>query len=375
MSAGSRLLNVFWNVGILATVIWLGQAMLLAAGSGSPQAPGKRPAVAATRPASSAATRPGEYGPDVVVLRELVNLYDPVPFDHRGHAQMAEMWQGCVTCHHRSPAPTTQPAAASPAEHRAQSDSSAIPACKSCHEASTAEESGDIAMPNLKGAYHRQCLNCHREWMHENACGICHQPRNGVNPLAATPTKDDVIGRMHPPIPEPEIRIYRARFTPADGRNVMFRHRQHVHGYDMKCVSCHHRDTCSNCHDAQSGVRKEALLKPGRTWADSHGPCMGCHEGDRCRHCHYKDDQQPPPPFDHARTGQLLDKDHQHLKCGQCHLSYKTTANLSCGDASCHKDPAAVIFPAKRPGPVVPARPAADVAMEEQAAPTRGMGR
>ena len=31
-------------------------------------------------------------------------------------------------------------------------------------------ENADLRMPNLKGAYHRQCLNCHRDWAHENEC-------------------------------------------------------------------------------------------------------------------------------------------------------------------------------------------------------------
>jgi hypothetical protein len=83
--------------------------------------------------------------------------------------------------------------------------SDVIPACKSCHPVASANAT--VSQPNLKAAYHRQCLNCHSEWMHGNACAICHKPRAGTDPLVqAMPTPDDIVGRMHPPIPEPQLR-------------------------------------------------------------------------------------------------------------------------------------------------------------------------
>ena len=99
------------------------------------------------------ATQPAEKPPDVVVLKELEALYQPVPFDHRSHAKMAEMWGGCTTCHHRQPDAATRPLLTQ--------------ACRTCH--SREEKTAEMKMPSLKAAYHRQCLNCHREWMHDNA--------------------------------------------------------------------------------------------------------------------------------------------------------------------------------------------------------------
>jgi len=37
--------------------------------------------------------------PETVMLDELVAQYEPVPFDHKAHASMAQMWDGCTTCH------------------------------------------------------------------------------------------------------------------------------------------------------------------------------------------------------------------------------------------------------------------------------------
>ena len=92
---------------------------------------------------------------------------------------MAEMWDGCETCHHYSP--TTKPSAQALTTAKAhapnQADAAVIPACKSCHSVEV-NPTTEIRMPSLKGAYHRQCLNCHREWTQANACVICHAARS-----------------------------------------------------------------------------------------------------------------------------------------------------------------------------------------------------
>jgi hypothetical protein len=295
-----------------------------------------------------AAATTQSLGPKIVVLDELSKLYKPVPFNHQDHAAMAMMWDGCKTCHHRDPVVNTSiviPFHLVPN----QVFSSVIPKCDSCHAASVTTE--DIHMPSLKGALHRQCLNCHREWMHENACVVCHAP---INPdsavLDAAPSVDDIIGRIHPPVDPPDVKTYRPRFTPAVGNNVIFRHGEHTKTFGLKCVSCHHHDDCSNCHDGAGTEKTQDVMKPGATWHDSHEPCVGCHAQDRCETCHYPDNQSPPKPFAHDATGQALDKDHAKLKCDQCHIDSKKSPALTCGDASCHKPTELIAFPARRPG-------------------------
>ena len=105
-------------------------------------------------------TQPIDRVQPVLMLDDLVALYQPVPFDHQAHAKMSEMWDGCQTCHHRKPNPATRPADL-PAT-RSQSDAEKIPRCSACHHATAPDAT--VGMPSLKGAYHRQCLNCHREW-------------------------------------------------------------------------------------------------------------------------------------------------------------------------------------------------------------------
>ncbi len=335
--------------------------------------PASRPGVRPNMGAPSLSIDSKDMGPDTVTLKELVDVYDPVPFNHKTHAMMAEMWDGCVTCHHRSPEPATRPATQPSMNGRGavtQADSTQIPACKSCHPVDNKDV--DVQMPGLKGAYHRQCLNCHREWTHANACNACHAPRKpGAEAVAHTP--DDITGRMHPPIPEPDEKLYKTRFTPADGGNVLFRHKEHVKSFGLKCAHCHRGDTCSNCHDADAKSIRVKPVTPGKTWAESHGPCMSCHEQDRCRHCHYKDDQPPPPVFAHAMTGQLLDKDHENLACLQCHSRMKDRPDPTCGGVECHQENPAIAFPAQRPGPRASTRPAS--ATSATFRPIRGTAR
>ena len=321
-----------------------------------------------TRPAMLATTRPStqplSYGPDTVMLKELASLYEPVPFDHKNHAKMAQMWDGCVTCHHRTPQaatrPATQPAtmptsATAIMAHPDQANTASVPSCKSCH-AVTANEA-DIRMPSLKAAYHRQCLNCHKEWMHDNACVVCHKAKGTVATTRGTPTRDDILGRMHPPIPEPSTHLYRTRYTPADGPNVLFRHKEHTQTFGLRCTDCHRKDNCSHCHDPSGDKTAQKPVHPGMTWAESHGPCMSCHQQDRCQYCHYKDGQPAPVAFVHAaKTGQEFDKDHDKLRCTQCHSQLKANALPTCDTAGCHKE-ATIGFPAKRPGPFATTRP------------------
>ena len=300
------------------------------------------------------ATQPRDLGPDVVVLRELEALYEPVPFDHRGHAEMAEMWAGCETCHHRKPVSGAGKGTTRPAGFERSQDSSAqVPKCKSCHR--IGDETVTIKMPNLKGAYHRQCLSCHKEWMHDNACVICHKPKDAklvALPTSPAPTVNDITGRMHPPIPEPDAKLYKARFTPAVGENVLFRHKDHTSRYGLSCASCHHRDSCSDCHDGRTTHIANPPVRPGRTWKDSHAPCVSCHQQNRCAHCHYKQETAAPLPFDHRSTGQTLDDDHINLKCGECHSFLRSRQQLSCGPSACHKRPD-ISYPRDKPGRVI----------------------
>jgi hypothetical protein len=258
-------------------------------------------------------------GPAIVILDELEDRYLPVPFDHRGHAEMAAMTRGCAVCHHYTPEGSTHPA------------------CKSCHEINPARE--DLRKPGLKGAYHRQCLSCHREWSHETSCSICHPPKAGRSPRGGTsappPTPGDIVGRIHPPIPEPDTEIYSTKSDDAPGKHVIFRHKEHIDRFGLRCVECHHEDNCSRCHEAgRNHVQKV------RTLEEHHQPCMICHNVSNeslCARCHWNEGEPKPAPFDHASTGWTLSRYHSSQSCRACHLEVPFAArDRNC--ATCHSD-------------------------------------
>jgi hypothetical protein len=264
-----------------------------------------------------------EDGPDIVILDQLVDIYLPVPFDHKGHARMAEMTHGCATCHHFTPPGTPHPA------------------CRTCHDPKSAGT--DMAKPGLKGAYHRQCLNCHKEWTDEKDCIKCHAPKTGASPdaLAAAVTKDDLLGRMHPPIPEPDTEIYRADARASAGQLVIFRHREHIHRFGLACAECHHEDNCRRCHSQGNGHQQRK-----RTITEHHKPCVVCHTADtdesrenqdHCKRCHWSPGEPRPRNFDHADTGWPLGRYHAERSCRDCHKAVPFT-KLDRNCASCHQE-------------------------------------
>ncbi|MCC7017856.1 MAG: cytochrome c3 family protein, partial [Rhodospirillales bacterium] len=235
------------------------------------------PLASATQPAAAAGGNGADeldLGPDVVLLNRLEDRFEPVPFDHRGHARMAQMSDGCVTCHHHPPHPgedSHRPVTTQADGQPLQAEAGDIPRCESCHPVQ--QEKVTLRLPNLKGAYHRQCLACHRDWAHANACTVCHQPKRrgeapggdaDVDAMAASqpaPTPDDIVGRMHKPIPEPNDHIYVARFTPVAGPLVLFRHQEHVKSFGIKCASCHRRDSCADCHSPTAAAPAPATTQ------------------------------------------------------------------------------------------------------------------
>jgi len=262
-----------------------------------------------------------EYeGPNVVILDDLEDAYLPVPFDHKGHAQMAAMTTGCTACHHYSP------------------EGQQHPECKTCHDAESAGT--DINKPGLKGAYHQMCLSCHREWIDETDCAICHMSKAGNRAarVAPAPTKDDILGQMHPPIPEPVGDIYRGTSMVSTGTRVVFRHAKHVNDFALDCVNCHRESSCASCH------RETAEPQRPRTVIEHHQPCILCHrrymdlvarEAGKCERCHWRSGEPLPATFDHASTGWVLRAYHERLVCRACHSEVPfVRQSKECG--ACH---------------------------------------
>ncbi|MEZ5359706.1 MAG: cytochrome c3 family protein [Candidatus Zixiibacteriota bacterium] len=243
--------------------------------------------------------------PEKIVLGEIADAYQPVTFDHKAHANMAEMGLKCATCHHYSPP-------------------GRIPACRECHGGEA--NPNNLRQPALKGAYHRHCISCHREWSHDTKCVICHIPAG--KSAASHTDSTDIIGVAHPIITEPTKRIYHTPYK--KGEIVTFYHRQHIELYGLRCANCHQEENCSYCHnlDKASGTARHE-----KTMEQIHATCNNCHIQDRCDKCH---DTKEKPPFSHALTGWGLNRFHDKLDCRACHPTGKPISRLDRNCVNCH---------------------------------------
>jgi len=338
---------------------------------------------------NGAADRGVASGPDLIIMDSIEGSYLPVPFDHKGHAAMAAMTEGCATCHHLTPEGQTPPP------------------CRTCHEIGAGGT--DIYKPGLKGAYHQQCMNCHRDWVDETDCSICHRTRAGLGGKPAALLEgggDDLTGGEHPPIPEPQGEFYEGRRQEHTAGRVVFRHHEHVHRFGLHCVECHHEPSCTRCHARENGNERTVPS------SEHHRPCLSCHKGDMdgasvdasCERCHWEEGRSMPARFDHGDTGWPLERYHQGKNCRACHktvpfarlerdchachagwspttFDHRVTgqaldelhAELDCAEChaarrfdllptcdECHDEESGIAFPTHRPGPLVAPGPGSE---------------
>ncbi|MBL7996762.1 cytochrome c3 family protein [bacterium] len=255
-----------------------------------------------------------EQTPELIIMDQILDRYGPVYFSHKLHAQMSVMSGGCENCHHHN---TSGP----------------ILQCNSCHELSRKRE--DVSLPDLKGAYHRQCMDCHREWSHKTGCNSCHELKKDFKDTKQDDIHKKYLGKDHPVILEPSHISYE---TNSDkGKLVTFYHDDHTKKFGLACAGCHKQETCAKCHDVNkkfNGKVKSANIN--RTFEEQHKNCISCHKDDKCSSCHSETKLEP---FDHTINARwALGKYHERLSCAKCHgskLPYKKIDNAC---LSCHKD-------------------------------------
>ena len=243
-------------------------------------------------------TMNGDYlGPD---------LYNEVIFSHKAHAEMSNIAGGCAMCHHNNPPGRILP-------------------CKSCHEIE--RQRSDITKPDLKGAYHQQCMECHQKWEHTIECKSCHSHISDTE----SEKLDDVqliTKRIHPTVEEPSQLIYDTDTD--EGIKVTFYHNEHVHLFGLECSDCHSNESCINCHDTEKEDSDELIA------VDEHERCSKCHEvEEKCEFCH---SNEIKPAFNHTkRSGFSLIKYHKTVSCGACHDKDKKFSSVTKNCLSCHK--------------------------------------
>lgn len=251
-------------------------------------------------------------GPDVVVIDDMSENYTGVVFSHKIHAQMSEMSTGCSGCHHYN---TT----------------GRVLSCLECHENNRKRE--DVTVPDLKAAYHRQCLACHKQWNHDNGCNTqCHSRKVADNHNVTQ--QSSLIKKSHPPLKEPSKMVWE---TNSDvGKIVTFFHNEHNQLFKIKCVTCHLQDNCIKCHEKKPHDQNSESVKIKKSFEDHHKACITCHKGNNCQKCHK---ESVSTQFNHAQSsGWALKPYHSKLTCAQCHGSQTSFKKLDRNCTSCHKN-------------------------------------
>lgn len=254
---------------------------------------------------------PANTGPDMIVLQKITgspDLYQPATFAHRVHAGMSEMSGNCVICHHYNPPGRVLP-------------------CSECHAAETSVKSSDLSRPGLKGAYHRQCINCHREsGLSATQCERCHLEKATASTAKRPPQKKSMEGRATRPI----RLVLETSFD--DGKIVTFYHDDHADRFGLACSACHSNERCSVCHKPSGSSAKQLTSVVG-----GHDRCSPCHSVDEnCNSCHAK---EPRPGFNHARRARFdLERHHSTLACTRCHKAKSDYKGLSGNCATCHAE-------------------------------------
>jgi hypothetical protein len=250
-----------------------------------------------------------EQTPELFVMDQLSNRYGPVYFSHRIHAQMSEMGGGCKGCHHYN---TSGP----------------ILKCSNCHDSSRKRE--NVSVPDLNGAYHRQCIDCHREWSGTTDCNSCHLPKKDTKSDETVNLQKKYSNKNHPVVLEPKKLVYK---TNSDkGKIVTFYHNEHTGIFGIECKSCHKDESCSKCHSP------EQKQKVGNLSIEmKHKTCSACHDTKSksgCESCHSSKEMGP---FNHlAKTGFNLKSYHSKLECTSCHKSASVFTGLNRSCNNCH---------------------------------------
>jgi hypothetical protein len=246
-----------------------------------------------------------DEGPNEIIIDKIKtdrDLYKPVKFSHRLHSEMSLMSGGCSACHHFNP----------PGK---------IVKCDQCHELKRSRT--DLSKPDLKAAYHRQCMDCHYTWDAKVECAECHALNSAPDVKKEKETKPV---NVHPKVKEPTKVIYETGSD--EGNIVTFFHNEHTSLFNLECTDCHDDESCAKCHNQKELIQKSPL-------EDAHEKCSSCHDTeDNCSSCHMEKERKP---FNHAKaTGFNLNKYHSKVACISCHSKDKVFKGLDKNCSSCH---------------------------------------
>lgn len=251
--------------------------------------------------------QPATDAPKIFVIDKIreTDIYAAVKFSHLTHAEMSGLAGGCRTCHHYNPPGN-------------------VIGCSDCHESS--RKRTDISKPDLKGAYHQQCMNCHRAWSGSTNCTVCHELKGKEKSQTAVVSNNGK--RIHPEIKTPDKISFATKTK--QGKLVTFYHNEHINLFNLECSDCHSNESCIKCHAADKTTSAKKISEKVK-----HKKCSSCHNtAANCSSCHSNSEAGG---FNHKSvTGFDLSKFHSKLDCTRCHTNGSGFKGLNNECKSCH---------------------------------------
>jgi hypothetical protein len=117
--------------------------------------------------------------PETVEINALAKYYEPVEFNHQLHVDLAA---DCSVCHHHTTGTGTTDLYCG--KCHGQFEELVTVSCADCHSAEpfsaesihrqSQQDLFHVDMNGLKGAYHQNCLGCHKEMDGPTGCQDCH---------------------------------------------------------------------------------------------------------------------------------------------------------------------------------------------------------
>ncbi len=129
-----------------------------AAGAGPMPERAKRPLPVTTAGFPSVDQAPKVFILNSAIINKYSDIYEPVRFMHAKHAHVL---QDCTICHHRQPREKTDKYGRPVTMADLQRNKELPVACSACHDIPFNPKV--LNKPGLKGAYHRLCMDCHKE--------------------------------------------------------------------------------------------------------------------------------------------------------------------------------------------------------------------
>ncbi len=202
------------------------------------------------------------------------------------------------------------------------------PSCTTCHEVHQPVKQRWM----LKDTTNKLCVRCHSEILARAKVGQHHPVSERVKCAACHDAHDgSIIGMLKMPVTKLCERCHRlGDIKPQDHTpDFVKEHGKKVKPTNRRCISCHGRNGCQECHGIEMPHPKGFAVKHGEPAANSPQVCSRCHQRDYCNKCHTDAPPSSHEAGDYAtkghgeeyrqRTAAYCALCHQRAFCAQCH--------------------------------------------------------